>query len=110
MEEDEQLSVLMRGLRGQNLNDSVFADDSIQLRLVEVTILKIILTQFQLKLFLVIDLAELCRLVRAVSSCLWYMIRLPSLLTGGNGLVLLLVELSSCSLSLAAFSPVLQSI
>ncbi|KAL0690149.1 hypothetical protein Bca4012_089827 [Brassica carinata] len=35
MEEDEQLSVLMRGLRGQNLNDSVFADDSIQLRLVE---------------------------------------------------------------------------
>ena len=38
MEEDEQLSVLMRGLRGQNLNDSVFADDSIQLRLVEVRI------------------------------------------------------------------------
>lgn len=36
MEEDEQLSVLMRGLRGQNLKDSVFADDNIQLRLVEV--------------------------------------------------------------------------
>uniref|UniRef100_M4DET2 ABC1 atypical kinase-like domain-containing protein n=1 Tax=Brassica campestris TaxID=3711 RepID=M4DET2_BRACM len=35
MEEDEQLSVLMRGLRGQNLKDSTFADDSIQLRLVE---------------------------------------------------------------------------
>ncbi|CAH8261631.1 unnamed protein product [Arabidopsis lyrata] len=35
MEEDEQLSVLMRGLRGQNLKDSVFADDNIQLRLVE---------------------------------------------------------------------------
>ena len=38
MEEDEQLSVLMRGLRGQNLKDSTFADDSIQLRLVEVRI------------------------------------------------------------------------
>lgn len=38
MEEDEQLSVLMRGLRGQNLKDSVFADDNIQLRLVEVTL------------------------------------------------------------------------
>ncbi|CAH2052855.1 unnamed protein product, partial [Thlaspi arvense] len=35
MEQDEQLSVLMRGLRGQNLKDSVFADDNIQLRLVE---------------------------------------------------------------------------
>ncbi|CAA7014172.1 unnamed protein product [Microthlaspi erraticum] len=35
MEQDEQLSVLMRGLRGQNLKDSVFADNNIQLRLVE---------------------------------------------------------------------------
>ncbi|XP_010532799.1 PREDICTED: uncharacterized protein LOC104808723 [Tarenaya hassleriana] len=35
MEEDEQLAVLMRGLRGQNLKDSMFADDNIQLRLVE---------------------------------------------------------------------------
>lgn len=37
MEEDEQLSSLMRGLRGQNLNDSQFADEKIKLRLVEVT-------------------------------------------------------------------------
>lgn len=36
MEENEDLAILMRGLRGQNLNDSQFADDSIQLRLVEV--------------------------------------------------------------------------
>ncbi|XP_057459344.1 uncharacterized protein LOC130749983 [Actinidia eriantha] len=36
MEEDEQLATLMRGLRGQNLRDSQFADDNIQLRLVEV--------------------------------------------------------------------------
>ncbi|XP_073284125.1 uncharacterized protein [Primulina huaijiensis] len=36
MEENEQLAVLMRGLRGQNLNDTLFADDSIKLRLVEV--------------------------------------------------------------------------
>lgn len=36
MEENEQLAVLMRGLRGQNLNDTLFADDNIKLRLVEV--------------------------------------------------------------------------
>ncbi|XP_057959157.1 uncharacterized protein LOC131151772 [Malania oleifera] len=36
MEEDEQLAILMRGLRGQNLRDSQFADDGVQLRLVEV--------------------------------------------------------------------------
>ncbi|OMO53057.1 hypothetical protein CCACVL1_28908 [Corchorus capsularis] len=36
MEEDEQLAILMRGLRGQNLKDSQFADNNIQLRLVEV--------------------------------------------------------------------------
>ncbi|KAK1395415.1 UbiB domain protein [Heracleum sosnowskyi] len=36
MEENEDLAILMRGLRGQNLSDSQFADDSIQLRLVEV--------------------------------------------------------------------------
>lgn len=36
MEDDEQLSSLMRGLRGQNLSDSQFADENIQLRLVEV--------------------------------------------------------------------------
>ncbi|KAJ4955204.1 hypothetical protein NE237_011987 [Protea cynaroides] len=36
MEENEQLAILMRGLRGQNLSDSQFADDNIQLRLVEV--------------------------------------------------------------------------
>lgn len=38
MEEDEQLAILMRGLRGQNLSDSQFADDNIQLRLVEVCV------------------------------------------------------------------------
>lgn len=37
MEENEDLAILMRGLRGQNLSDSQFADDSIQLRLVEVS-------------------------------------------------------------------------
>lgn len=37
MEENEQLAILMRGLRGQNLKDTLFADDSINLRLVEVT-------------------------------------------------------------------------
>ncbi|KAL3620061.1 hypothetical protein CASFOL_034973 [Castilleja foliolosa] len=36
MEENEQLSILMQGLRGQNLNDTLFADNSIKLRLVEV--------------------------------------------------------------------------
>ncbi|KAL2463271.1 Protein kinase superfamily protein [Forsythia ovata] len=36
MEENEQLSILMKGLRGQNLKDSQFADDNIKLRLVEV--------------------------------------------------------------------------
>lgn len=36
MEEDEQLAILMRGLRGQNLTDTLFAEDNIQLRLVEV--------------------------------------------------------------------------
>ncbi|CDO99419.1 unnamed protein product [Coffea canephora] len=36
MEENEQLAVLMSGLRGQNLKDSLFADDNIKLRLVEV--------------------------------------------------------------------------
>lgn len=36
MEEDEQLATLMRGLRGQNLSDSLFAEDDVQLRLVEV--------------------------------------------------------------------------
>jgi aarF domain-containing kinase len=37
MEEDEQLATLMRGLRGQNLRDSQFADDNVRLRLVEVS-------------------------------------------------------------------------
>ncbi|GAB2267254.1 hypothetical protein Dimus_002239 [Dionaea muscipula] len=36
MEENEELAILMRGLRGQNLTDSQFADDKVQLRLVEV--------------------------------------------------------------------------
>ncbi|PKA48438.1 putative aarF domain-containing protein kinase [Apostasia shenzhenica] len=36
MEEDEQLATLMRGLRGQNLSDSEFADENVALRLVEV--------------------------------------------------------------------------
>ncbi|KDP20323.1 hypothetical protein JCGZ_06409 [Jatropha curcas] len=35
MEENEQLAILMRGLRGQNLRDAQFADDNVQLRLVE---------------------------------------------------------------------------
>ncbi|KAK6161805.1 hypothetical protein DH2020_005186 [Rehmannia glutinosa] len=36
MEENEQLSILMQGLRGQNLKDTLFADNNIKLRLVEV--------------------------------------------------------------------------
>lgn len=36
MEENEDLAILMRGLRGQNLKDSQFAEDDVQLRLVEV--------------------------------------------------------------------------
>ncbi|KAJ6826528.1 uncharacterized protein M6B38_371930 [Iris pallida] len=36
MEEDEQLASLMRGLSGQNLNDSQFANENVNLRLVEV--------------------------------------------------------------------------
>ncbi|XVE81406.1 hypothetical protein DITRI_Ditri15bG0060900 [Diplodiscus trichospermus] len=36
MEENEELAILMRGLRGQNLRDSQFADNNIRLRLVEV--------------------------------------------------------------------------
>ncbi|KAL6582025.1 hypothetical protein OROMI_006039 [Orobanche minor] len=36
MEENEQLAILMQGLRGQNLKDTLFADDNVKLRLVEV--------------------------------------------------------------------------
>lgn len=36
MEENEELAILMKGLRGQNLRDTQFADDNIKLRLVEV--------------------------------------------------------------------------
>lgn len=36
MEEDEQVASLMRGLRGQNLSDNLFASADTQLRLVEV--------------------------------------------------------------------------
>ena len=36
MEEDEQVASLMRGLRGQNLNDSMFAADDVEMRLVQV--------------------------------------------------------------------------
>lgn len=36
MEEDEQVASLMRGLRGQNLKDELFASSDVQLRLVEV--------------------------------------------------------------------------
>ncbi|TQE03486.1 hypothetical protein C1H46_010801 [Malus baccata] len=36
MEENEDLAILMRGLRGQNLSDSQFAQDDVELRLVEV--------------------------------------------------------------------------
>lgn len=36
MEEDEQVASLMRGLRGQNLSEELFAASDTQLRLVEV--------------------------------------------------------------------------
>lgn len=35
MEEDEQVATLMRGLRGQNLNDSQFAADDVNMRLIQ---------------------------------------------------------------------------
>lgn len=38
MEENEQVAILMKGLRGQNLSDSNFAEDDVQLRLVEVSL------------------------------------------------------------------------
>ncbi len=37
MEEDEQVASLMRGLRGQNLSDELFAAADTRLRLVEVS-------------------------------------------------------------------------
>lgn len=43
MEENEELAILMRGLRGQNLTDSQFAADDVQLRLVEVSFLSFLL-------------------------------------------------------------------
>lgn len=36
MEDDEQLSSLMRGLRGQNLSDTQFATSTTRMRLIEV--------------------------------------------------------------------------
>ncbi len=36
MEEDKQLGVLMAGLRGSNMDESDFADDSVVMQLVEV--------------------------------------------------------------------------
>ncbi|KAF9606301.1 hypothetical protein IFM89_024969 [Coptis chinensis] len=36
MEENEELAILMRGLRGSNLRDEQFADNNVQMRLVEV--------------------------------------------------------------------------
>lgn len=50
MEEDEQLATLMRGLRGQNLRDSLFAEDDVELRLVEVLKLKIFQNRYYLRL------------------------------------------------------------
>lgn len=51
MEENEQVAILMRGLRGQNLKDSQFADDNIKLRLVEVCVQHLLL-RFSLLFFL----------------------------------------------------------
>jgi aarF domain-containing kinase len=36
LEEDEQVASLMRGLRGQNLSDELFASADVKMRLVEV--------------------------------------------------------------------------
>ena len=36
LEEDEQVASLMRGLRGQNLSDELFASADVEMRLVEV--------------------------------------------------------------------------
>ena len=40
LEEDEQVSSLMRGLRGQNLSDELFASSDVKMRLVEVLPMK----------------------------------------------------------------------
>lgn len=42
MEEDEQLSSLMRGLRGQNLSDTQFALSDTQMRLIEVDLILLV--------------------------------------------------------------------
>lgn len=47
MEENEDLAILMRGLRGQNLRDSLFADDNIKLRLVEVRLVDFLIKVYQ---------------------------------------------------------------
>ena len=40
LEEDEQVASLMRGLRGQNLSDELFASSDVKMRLVEVLPMK----------------------------------------------------------------------
>lgn len=50
MEENEDLAILMRGLRGQNLKDSLFADDNIELRLVEVRVFDLLIEVYLFEL------------------------------------------------------------
>lgn len=58
MEENEELASLMRGLRGQNLKDSLFAEDNVNLRLVEVCCMNRSLYFCLLKVYLVVRLVE----------------------------------------------------
>lgn len=61
MEENEQLASLMRGLRGQNLNDTLFADENIKLRLVEVS--QMILMFMALAILIDLSLNSLCIII-----------------------------------------------
>lgn len=61
MEENEQLASLMRGLRGQNLNDTLFADENIKLRLVEVS--QMILIFMALAILIDLSLNSLCIII-----------------------------------------------
>lgn len=56
MEENEDLAILMRGLRGQNLSDSQFAQDDVKLRLVEVLLFSIFFSLLFLCVFFLYEI------------------------------------------------------
>lgn len=99
MEENEELAILMRGLRGQNLRDSQFAEDDVQLRLVEVRVWLIAVTSSLFDIAHQMNKSKIIipylwfsfldRLRKAASFCLWCMIQLAYLHIGVSGRVLL---------------------